>query len=208
MHVHLKFQILAQLVDLMIMQSDVKSRTFSVVVPYVVVCFHNAHAFYMTCSRFLLHEPNRKKTNKENWHFNCFTLYQTSSEEQWIESTKRKSVTMCVSAVLRILLLLPTSQLFTVFAHKRKTWCQLMLHNSNTVRILYENTHIFEKLMNSAFKPNQVWYNQMSQSCHIMYSGKHESSRIGLIFDFTAWKGWNKKIQNWSVSVLLHCCIF
>ena len=61
MHVHLKFQILAQLVDLMIMQSDVKSRTFSVVVPYVVVCFHNAHAFYMTCSRFLLHEPNRKK---------------------------------------------------------------------------------------------------------------------------------------------------
>ena len=50
-----------------------------------------------------------------------------------------------------------------------------MLHNSNTVRILYENTHIFEKIMNSAFKQNQVWYNQVSQSCHIMYSGEHES---------------------------------
>ena len=70
-----------------------------------------------------------------------------------------------------------------------------MLHNSNTVRILYENTHIFEKLMNSAFKQNQVWYNQMSQFCHIMYSGEHESSRLGLIFDWMAGKGWNKKIK-------------
>ena len=58
------------------------------------------------------------------------------------------------------------------------------------------NTHIFEKLMNSTFKQNQVWYNQMSQSCHIMYRGEHESSRIGLIFDWTAGKGWNKNIQN------------
>ena len=32
MHGHLKFQILAQLVDLMIMQSDVKSRTSSIVI--------------------------------------------------------------------------------------------------------------------------------------------------------------------------------
>ena len=94
MHVHLKFQILAQLVDL-IMQSDEKSRTFSAVVPYVVVCFHNAHAFYMTCSRFLLHEPNRKKRTKKI-DTSIVTLYQTSSEEQWSESTKRKSVTMCV----------------------------------------------------------------------------------------------------------------
>ena len=66
--------------------SDVKSRTFSVVVPNVVVCFRNSHAFYMTCSGFLLHEP-REKTNKETWQFNCFILYQTSAEEQCSEST-------------------------------------------------------------------------------------------------------------------------
>ena len=47
--------------------------------------------------------------------------------------------------------------------------------------------------MNSAFKQNQVWCNQMSQSCHIMYSGEYESSRIGLIFDCTAGKGLNQK---------------
>ena len=72
----------------------------------------------------------------------------------------------------------------------------LMGHNSKTIRIFYENTHIFEKFMNSAFKQNQVWYNQMSQSCHIMYRGEHESSRIGQIFDWTAGKGLKQKIRN------------
>ena len=69
MHVYLKFQIgTARLLeDHAKALIDVKSQTFSVVVPYVVVCSHKAHALDMTCSRFLLHEPNReKKTNKEN----------------------------------------------------------------------------------------------------------------------------------------------
>ena len=123
-------------------------------------------------------------------------MFYPLPEKLWGAMDTKIGNHVCVSAVLRILLLLPTSQLFTVFAHKRKTRCQLMLHNSKTVRILYENTHIFEKLMNSAFKQNQVWYNQMSQSWNIMYSGEHESSRIGLIFDWTAGKGWNKKNSN------------
>ena len=38
-----------------------------------------------------------------------------------------------------------------------------MLRNSNTVRILFDNMHIFEKLMNSAFKQNEVWHNQMNE---------------------------------------------
>ena len=151
------------------------------------------NAFYMTCSRFLLHEPNRKNEQRKLTVI-YFTLYQTSSEEQWSESTKRKSVTVCVSAVLRILLLLLTSQLLTAsFVHNRMTRCQEMVHNSNTVRVIYENTHIFEKLMNSAFKQNQVWYNQISHFCRIRCSGEHES----VVQDWllTEWpvKGWNKE---------------
>ena len=70
-------------------------------------------------------------------------------------------------------------------------------------------TPIFLKsLWTQLSNKNQVWCNQMSQSCHIMYSGEHESSRIGLIFDCTAGEGSRKQKKLWSVSVLLHCCLF
>ena len=102
---------------------------------------------------------------------------------------------MCVCCVENSTTFTNKPTFLQFFAHKRKTRCQLMLHNSNAVSYSFWKTPIFLKSLWTQLSNKTKFGTIRWVSLATLYSGESESSRIGLIFDLTAGKGWNKKIK-------------
>ena len=64
-----------------------------------------------------------------------------------------------------------------IFAKKKIARRHKMLQSLKIVRISYDNMNI-EKLLKSAFKQNQVFHNQMMESCHIVHTGAKTKSVV------------------------------
>ena len=58
----------------------------------------------------------------------------------------------------------PLSANFCKKNNKEEEKSHKKLNSSKIIRTSYDNVHTFEKLMNLAFKQNQVWPNQMMKS--------------------------------------------
>ena len=91
----------------------------------------------------------------------------------------------------------------TVLVHKRKTRCQLMLHNSNTVGIIYKNTYILKAYeLSFQTKPSLV----QSDESVLPHYVKWRTRISWLIFDCTAGK-WlkqkNSKLISFRITSLL-----